>query len=292
MPITVLDKLHATWPDLELSVCVLDRQNSKTIADRKMDIKLLSSPLLHTLIYNVYEQGHSAEQPSRSEWPKLTEALVKGASIRVLHLESQQDGTSYRGNQVLDGSEPEKLARLDITPEAHLPPLEELTLSYQRYYGGSNYLWDVQHCNILRDSMDWSRLRKLDFGSDNPSAFFSIFTGLMPSLKALRFGAMEGSIEPAKSFIDSLTNVESLDIARAQIGINTLWPAIMRHKDTLEEIILGPTYGSYYDPRPIELSRLKTITKDFSSLKRIGLDVPCKANVGRPCLDELMMIDY
>lgn len=247
-----------------------------------MDTRLLSSPLLVSLIYTIYNQGYHAEQPSRSEWPKLTQALVAGGNVRVLRIQSQQDGTEYRGTKILDDNEPKKLTRLDITPESRLPPLEELSIDIQLYWGGSSYLWDAEHCLMLRDAMDWSHLRKLDFGGDNPYVFFSAFTGLLPNLRALRFGVTEGQVRPAKVFIKHLTAVESLDIARAQLGIDALWPAIMKHKNTLKEIILRPTTSGYYAPQYIDFSRLETIAEEFPALQRLGWDVPCKENVSAP----------
>ncbi|KAH7397158.1 hypothetical protein BKA66DRAFT_546225 [Pyrenochaeta sp. MPI-SDFR-AT-0127] len=281
MPKEVLEKIQLVWPDLELSVRVLNRQNASTVPHRQMDINLLASPLLVKLVYTIYNQGYSAEQPSRSEWPKLTQALVSGGSVKYLHIECQTDGNAYIGMKILDDREPLTFARLDITPETRLPQLLELKLNIQRYWGQSNYLWDAEHCSLLRNAMDWSLLRKLDFGTDNPTGFFSAFTGWMPNLKALRFGVTEGLMGPAQNFIHSLESLESLDIARAQISINTLWPAIMRHKDTLKELILRPATSDYCYPQYIDIRILKTVTKDFPSLERLGWDAPVQSNIDR-----------
>tara|TARA_R110002003_G_scaffold589_16_gene20710 strand:+ start:6173 stop:7480 length:1308 start_codon:yes stop_codon:yes gene_type:complete len=277
---SVLDKLHATWPDLELSVCVLNREKAKNHAHRQMDIKLLSSSLLRRLTYTVYNQGYRADEAARSEWPKLTQAIAEGGNLRVLSIDNSQDGTEYYGVKIISDTEDSgKLMRLDITPEIRLPALEEFTLRENGSWGSPTYLWDDAHVHLLRDATDWSRLRKLDFGGDRPDAFFSAFTGGMPNLKALRFGAQDGSIGPVKQFMASITALESLDIGRAEVAIDALLPTIMGHKDTLRELILRPTTAGYCQPQYIDLDRLTAIIEAFPLLERFGWDAPCKAKV-------------
>jgi len=288
----VYNKLHSTWPDLEISVTVVDRQNVGNAAHRQMDMQLLSSPLLRQLTYVVYNQGYQAAQPSRSEWPKLTQALVEGGNLRVLRVQTQSDGreidgyvSEYDGVQVIQNSEPEKLARLDISDHTRLPQLEELSINTQRHWGCSSYLWDNEHCLLLRNAMDWSRLRKLDFGSDNPHTFFTTFTGLLPNLKALRFEVMDGSAAAAKTFIESLNSLESLYVGQAQAGLDELWPAIMQHKTSLKELILGPALGSYYSTQYSDRSRLKEVADQLPALERLGWDIPCTKNVDEEHLE-------
>jgi hypothetical protein len=132
---------------------------------------------------------------------------------------------------------------------------------------------------MFRDSIDCSRLRKLDFGTDNPTAFFTYFTGLCPKLKALSFGTAQGAMEPAMRFIDSVDALEHLDVSRAQLGIDDLWPAIEKHKDTLKTLILGPALGGYCSPMYMDLSRLEVISLTFPKLERLGWDAPCETNV-------------
>ncbi|KAF2852949.1 hypothetical protein T440DRAFT_487950 [Plenodomus tracheiphilus IPT5] len=273
------DKLHSTWPKLEISVTVVDRQNVKSIAHRQMDMRLLSSPLLTRLTYVVYNQGYQASLPSRSEWPKLTRALVAGGNVRVLRIQSQSDGEDYFGVKIVQDSEPEKLARLDLVPAIRLPQLEELSINSQRYYGASTYLWDTEHCLLLRDAMDWSRLRKLDFGADNPDVFFTTFTSRLPSLKSLRFEVNNWFLEPAVRFIESIDALESIHIDEVQKNIQPLWPAIMQHKASLKKLIFGPTLGHYYSTQHVDLGRLEEIVTSIPGLEHLGWDMPCEENI-------------
>jgi hypothetical protein len=171
------------------------------------------------------------------------------------------------------------LPRLDLELGLRLTQLEELSIRALGYWGESNYFWNDDHCRMFRDAIDPSRLRKLDFGSDNPTAFFECFTGLCPRLKTLSFGATRDATKPAKEFIESLDALEHLDLLRAQVGIDDLWPAIEKHKHTLETLILGPTTEAYCTPVYMDLSRLEAIATTFPKLKRFGWDAPCQTNV-------------
>lgn len=242
----VLDKLHATWPKLELSVHVLNREHARDVRHRQMDEKLLSSPLLRNLTYNIFFQGHAADKPSRSEWPKLTRAIAAGGNLRRLRIQSQKDGNEYYGIKVLNDTEPQNLMRFDISPETRFPALEEFMLYEVRHYGRSSYQWDTEHCKMLRDSTDWSKLRTLNFASDMPTAFFTVFSGLLPELKSLRFGIPRGTNgEAASKFIKSVRALKSLDIDHSASNMDALWPAIKQHKETLETVILRGDFGTW-----------------------------------------------
>lgn len=271
----VHDMIHAMWPKPEIRVLVVDRKMAKSIAHRQMDMELLSSPLLVSLTYEVYMQGYAPEHPCRSEWPRLSQALATGGNVRSLRLQVLQDGH----NRFTPDTEPAKIPRLDLTTGMRLPLLEEMTVQTLRYYGQTAYLWDPGYCRMFRDAIDCSRLRKLDFGGEHPENFFTCFEGFCPQLKALSFGIREGDTAPARRFIESLDALEHLDLSRAQAGIDDLWPAIEQHKNTLETLILGPTFESYCKHVPMGLDRLEDIASRFPKLKRLGWDAPCKRNV-------------
>jgi hypothetical protein len=279
MPQCIFDKIHATWPGLKMTIRVTDRRSAKILAHRQMDTKLLCSPLLHTLFYTVYTQGYDANQLSRSEWPRLTQSLLSGGSIRILKIRSKADGNERGGDKILGDDEPLGLMRLALTPDTRLPPLEELSISPFGQEDYSTYLWDNEHCRLLHDSADWSRLLKLDFGAGNPSAFFQRFQGALPQLRSLRFGCTKDSLEPASDFIESLTALESLDIYQAQAGLDVLWNAIMKHRKSLNTLILRATHDGWGGHHPINFDRLEEIAAQCPSLQRFGCDIPCEENV-------------
>lgn len=284
MPRSIYNLLHEKWPQLEISVLVINRFNSDP-AHRQMDSLLLSSPLLNSLVYSVYNQGYfqgySGDQAVCSEWPELTRCIITGGNVRNVRVYNLEDKPSILGNSVLIDDGSRKLPRFDVNPNTRLPALEELCLTLTWAWGGSTYLWDVDHCRLFRNAMDWSRMHKLDFGSANPGAFLQTLNGHIPNLKVLRVGVDSGSIRVAKTFIESVPALECLDIAQADIAIEQLWPAIMKHKFTLKELVLRPSIGDNYQPRFIDISYLETVTQAVPLLERLGWIVPCDENVGR-----------
>jgi hypothetical protein len=279
MSLAVYDMLHSTWPKPEIRVVCGDRIDAKNLAHRQMDMKLLSSPLLVSLAYVIYTKGYRADWPCRSDWPRISQALAAGGNVRYLHLRVLQDGSDYKNTQLVSDTETEKLPRLDLAPGVRLSQLEEITFETCGNYGQSKYLWDPEYCRNFRGAIDFGQLRSINFGGENPEAFFTCFAGSCPKLRSLAFGAWKDATEPVKRFIESLDGLERLDVSRAQAGMDDLWPAIMKHKNTLETLILGPTMGLCCSPVYMELSRLEDIARTFPNLKRLGWDAPCEGNV-------------
>lgn len=276
----VFDLIHASWPQLEICVIVVNRQDTEWTAPRRMDIRLLSSPLLVELTYVVYDDPNwRADVPCFSEWPQLSQALANGNNLRIIRLQGQHVRGIYTNSELIPRDQPEKLARIDFESGLRLPKLEKLCISAVKY----NYLWDAKHCHMIRDSIDCSRLRKLDFGDKNPEAFFRCFTGLVPALKHLRFKATENATEPAKAFIRSLEALEQLDVVQAQNGIDDLWPAIKQHNHTLRTLSLGPTVENYCSIQSMDLRRLEAVAMTFPKLKRLGWTPPYTTYVSVLC---------
>jgi hypothetical protein len=279
MPESILTKLETTWPDLELAVCILDRANSIKMSNRKMDYRLLSSPLLKKLVYNVFGGSRTADEPARSEWPQLTKAIVAGGNLSVLRIQLCADGPGYQ-EMVVDAHVIPRLMRFEISPETRLPPLTEFTLVDSVFWRDATYPWDAEHCSMLQTAMDWSKIRRLDFGEDMPTEFFKAFTGKTPNLKHLRFGVKRDAPEEARDFIMSSPALESLDICRANIGMDTLWPAIVVHRGSLRKLALTPAFQDYGRPHYLGFELLQSITDEFPLIDHLGWEVPCKYDVG------------
>lgn len=277
MPSDIFDKIHLTWPNLELSVAVKDRPSANTPAYRQMDIALLSSPLLTELTYTVYYKGWQSGTPVASEWPKLTQALLAGGNVRSLRITSEPDVRPC----IVDENEPEKIPRLGLQPGVCLPKLEELSIRAETH----RYLWDEPHCLALHDAIDPAHIQALDFGSDNPEEFFYTFTGLMPNLRSLAFGVKQGSVISARNFIKSLTGLQSLRIMSVKDEISELWPAINCHNETLKSLVFGlrlyfgPDYYAHGTPEYMSLRSLSSIPNKFPKLEHLGWPVPCEQSV-------------
>lgn len=280
IPVAVLSKLHSTWPDLELSATVIDRPTAENRQYQSMDFALLSSPLLTELTYVIYTARYDTERPCCSEWPKLTRALLSGGNVRSLHIRCQVDGETRRGVEIVDESEPSKLPRLDLVPGARLPKLEELRIVG---WAGSRLCssWDEAYCRTLRDAVDVSRLRVLDFGDSYPEHFFTTFTGLLPNVRSLKCGTGQESMESMRYFIESLPVLETLFVDAAQRGVEELWPAIEGHKGTLKSLVFGATWERYYRSAFVDKSVLEKVAK-FPKLEHLGWHVPMGTSVSAP----------
>jgi hypothetical protein len=272
---SVFNKLHATWPELELSVRVLHRRDARIVEHRQMDVRLLSSPLLKSLTYFVYYAG---QNPVRTEWPQLTQALATGGNLRVLRIKNKRDGDTHQSGRIFRSAAYKEPPPFDFAQQSKLPALTEFTLAEERFWSNS-YRWDQEHREMFRIAFDWSKLRKLDFGSKMPVSFFKNMTGTLPHLKSLRFGVRNGPVEVVNEFIESVDALESLDIDEAQKGIDILWPGIIKQKSSLRELIMRPATAIYTQPECIEISKLETIVEQFTSLECLGWDVPCDTHV-------------
>ncbi|KAF2871511.1 hypothetical protein BDV95DRAFT_42328 [Massariosphaeria phaeospora] len=286
----VLDKLQTTWPKLKLFVRRSRRHHAEE-GHRSIDFPLLSSPQLDTLACTVYIKDNVPQaELTQSEWPQLTRAIVAGAHCRILRLRLRKDQYFYNEPKVLKGTEEHAVPRFSDTSTMRLPPLEEIQILTGRFY--TRYPWDMSHCLQLRNCMDCSRIRVLDFSRDYPRAFFSAFTGELPNLQSLCFGLpgpygqQDESVQDVVRFLDSCIGLKALDISRLASRADEMWPAVLRHKDTLEELVLRPTIGYWITPgsgRPeyLDTRYLQQITEEFPRLERLGFDVPfCDPQIG------------
>jgi hypothetical protein len=249
MPPSVLDKIRKTWPDLDLFVRVLRRWNATKSVYRQMDEKLLSSSLLSSLTYNVIYQGYQADRSASLEWEKLTRAVCVGGCLRVLQIQIQ-----------VGGEKPESDSQLALPRNFHLPALEEFTL-----YGAYDRIWTDEHCQMLDNSVDMSRLHTLNFADGMPTSFFKTFTGRLPGLKTLRLEITRNvNVEVTANFIKSIEGLELLDIDGPASMIDVLWPAIVQHRTTLKRLYLR---------QHIEIGRLEEVSNSFPCVQRLGWNV-------------------
>lgn len=259
IPPRVLDKLHHTWPDLELTVHVLLRKHSKNHVHRQMDGKLLSSSLLRSLTYEVIYEGYQADHPASQEWAKITRAISAGGNLRMLKVHMKECR-----------EEPENDSQVELSRDRRLPALEEFTL-----YGAYSYNWSDDHCRMLADSVDLSTLHTLNLSSGMPTTFFKAFTGRLPGLKTLRVEIRRNvNVDSTASFISAVNTLQSLDIDGPTSVVDILWPAIVQHRATLTDICLR---------KHVSLGRLEEIMKTFPSVKRLGWNVPYEVKKRATC---------
>ena len=117
--------------------------------------------------------------------------------------------------------------------------------------------------------MDWSRLRKLDCGSECPAPLFSIFTGHLPNLRALRFGLAIETNE-MHTFVQSLINVESLDVTGIDLEVARTWEMFKKHSSTLKQLVMRPLTGPHDYNYPVRDHHWVSLTQDFPMLEHLG----------------------
>lgn len=242
-----------------------------------MDVQAISSPLLKSLDYVIYHQSPDQNGMQKSEWPLLTEALLAGGNIQSLRVQSKQDSVGpYRSRiKMLSGDEPAGPIGLNLTTKTQLPALKHLGLSVEPGWGVSAYPWTKEHCRMLGSTVDLSQVELLDFEGDYPSDFFKTWAGLLPNLRSLKFGVVKpGGATAAARFIESIPDLESLEIIRAQTGIETLWPAIQMHKNSLKKLVFRPTPGDYGGVNYIHYDIFFDVIDQCSVLEWLGWEIP------------------
>lgn len=124
--------------------------------------------------------------------------------------------------------------------------------------------------------MDWSLMRKLDFGDDCPFPLFNNMIGYMPNLNSLRIGMprIGQSLGWLPTFLDSLKELRELDIGSLVPHVHEFWPHIRNHKASLETLILRPSRGEYGSSAYIDVGYWEEVATDFPHLRHVGIDVP------------------
>ncbi|KAH7385164.1 hypothetical protein DE146DRAFT_748088 [Phaeosphaeria sp. MPI-PUGE-AT-0046c] len=252
VPPSVLDKLQKTWPDLELFVNVRGRGRAKHPDHKQMDERLLSSSLLRSLTYQVIYQGYQDNIPVSLEWAKLTRAISAGGNLRVLRIQIQAGG-----------DEPQSESQLELSRALHLPALEEFSLQ-GTYYNN----WNDEHCRMLANSVDMSKLHTLNIANGMPTSFFRAFTWRLPGIKTLRLEIRrQDDIGATAAFIRSVDGLEVLDIDAPPSVVDALWPVIVQHSATLKNLCLRAK---------VDIERLEQVTNSFSLIQRLGWRIPHK----------------
>ncbi|KAL8696302.1 MAG: hypothetical protein Q9224_002865 [Gallowayella concinna] len=179
----MIAKLEQHWPGVKLSVGSHNNPNT--------DTRLLCSPLLHSLSFCILNHTATVVATDQlgqySKLPELREVLLRSPNLRKLDIKFEYNWMGRRVHWSGITAEPHVL-NLPLQPSDRLPPLRELTFSGPP----ETYEFDLKHCRLWKQCMDWSQLRRLDLGISCPQNFFEVFGGNLPSLKALTMGMRVG----------------------------------------------------------------------------------------------------
>ncbi|KAH0566254.1 hypothetical protein GP486_000352 [Trichoglossum hirsutum] len=283
IPEDVITKLEDQWPDARLSV-TNHRRLDAADEDMNIDIRLLSSPLLHSLRFTIHYLGIGTDNGTLSELPKLKEILLKSSRLKVLHLKLCQGIPTYPNDYrrfKIDISKAPQWLYLPLLPSDRLTPLHELMLSdWPPYY------LSRQHCEIWRECMDWSQLRCLDLGAGCPGNFFEALLGRVPNLKSLRMGFDTTSrpygrltcVDPTfvQGFIESIDSLHELFITNQVRDPGILFPAIVKHHESLQTLAFHTppdTSFRHSGPGVWTTEQLTQLREQFTKLSRLEIDL-------------------
>jgi hypothetical protein len=223
MPAAILTTLHDCWPSSHLHV----RQPYRY--ERELDKDLLASPQLISLEMQVYV--NLLAQPRVSDWPILTELLIRHRSLR-----SFRPHSTYVEMWTSGAPGP-----LHIVPGTKLLALEDFTVPRK-----IDNEPEESRINMLISAISWSSLRRLELGYGSPGhALVKELTGRVPQLKCLSFHLIYG---PTREQAEQHSNI---------------WVAFFKSIDSLEEISVINDLYKIYDPLWLAILQLhaKTLRK-------------------------------
>ena len=185
IPENLITRLEHQWPEVKLIAPNHDRASN--------DMRLLRSPLLHSLRFGIFNTsatvGLSSQLEFYSKLPELKEIILNAPGLKKLDIRFRYHwmgpGPKFSGLSATP-----HVLNMAINPSDQLPSLHELTFS-----GPPNeaYEFDRPHCELLRHCMDWGQLRRLNIGISCPQYLFEEIGGSISTLKSLTMGVRVGN---------------------------------------------------------------------------------------------------
>ena len=274
IPLRVISQLEQKWPNTNLIVSNHYRANT--------DTRLLSSPLLHTLSYGIFKNSTSVGYRAHlAQLSELKEILLNHPNLRKLDIKFAHNWIPWGVNGSRDQAE-SLVLNLPINPSDRLPPLHELSFS-----GPPDlYCFDVEHCRLLSQCMDWSNLRRLDL-SNCPLQFVKEIGHRLVNLKSLTMGIGFGGqdrrywphgplpgpltnedLEVVTTFIGSLRGLHELRITDLFDAAKTIAPEFSASLKSLQKL-------SYVSNKPLGVwskAHLLDLHQNCTNLSNLELD--------------------
>ncbi|KAL8784321.1 MAG: hypothetical protein Q9213_004030 [Squamulea squamosa] len=291
IPKAIIAKLEQDWPEIDLSVGSHNHPMT--------DTRLLYSPLLRSLSFCVL--NHTAtvtatrQLDQYSKLPELREILLRSPNLRKLDIKFEYNWMDRRVEWTGITAQP-RLLNLPLCSSDRLPPLQELTFSGPP----ETYEFNLEHCKLLRQCMDWSQLRRLDLGISCPQYFFQEIGHNLPSLKSLTMGIRTGDryfthwqygpltcneLHPVKTFLSSVCGLHELNITDLDHAARSISPVILQKHSGLRKLYYHasidrhnarqrrpPPYSYEWTPKALNTLRihcrdLRNLTIDFPLVK-------------------------
>ncbi|KAH6710810.1 hypothetical protein BKA61DRAFT_578638 [Leptodontidium sp. MPI-SDFR-AT-0119] len=236
-----------------------------------MDLDLLASPQLYSLECTVLCQSSPA---NLSEFPVLTQILLQSSKLRVLRLACVSDSRfqfkDYQSKYATFGTDGSGPLNLFLKAGDKFPPLEQLAFISPTHISPTDdfspqlYRLSRDHCLVMKESMDLSKLRTLDLGRTSSHVFFAELAGYVPNLKSLSFTIPNPSVSHQSTgyiqsvtaeFLEPLSNLQELYIHNQSMqDYPKLWPIIRRHASTLQKLSMDVPETQIDDTPEVPLS--------------------------------------
>lgn len=255
IPKSILDILEQRWPDLKLKVSNHNRPTFNS--------SLLATSLLHSLRVNVTPGNIDLYQPldKHLKMSELKEVLVQTPRLQKLNIYFSEG--ALRRERANDLS----LLQLPLDVSDRLPSLHELTISGHT----DMYEWDLRHCELLRQCMDWSHLRQLDLGVGCPEHLFDQVGPHLYNLRSFKMGASCEKLGPIIQILHNHRGLQELDITDLNSSTQILVPVILDHQTSLQRL----SYRSVSYPRREHLwtmAQLRELRDQCPKLSHLEID--------------------
>lgn len=258
-------------------------------------MRLLSSPLLHSLSFGIFnttaEVGLSRQLEQYSKLPELREILLNTPGLKKLDIRFRYHwmgpASDFSGIMAVP-----RVLNIPLKGSDQLPSLLELTMSGPP----ETYEFDRPHCELLRRCMNWSQLHRLDIGLSCPQHFLDEIGGSLSTLKSLTMGIRVGNrkymrmqngpmtcnnLDTVTQFIEAVPGLHELIITDFTNAAETIATSIIATQKSLHKLsYLASIYRQGFQfygripPSVWKTAQLLNIKHQCPALSHLEINIP------------------
>lgn len=231
---SLISKLETRWPDLHLNIT--NNRRHQPASAKSIDTRLLSSPLLHSLEYNIFyfRKGNGIV----SDFAYLMGIISRSTRLRKLRI------GIYSKEQTLNPD----LEQFSLLPDEILPAVKEL-VSLKSLKLSERILGNVtpDYCEELQivSSAIWNgcgdipKTTELELLGLSPRYVFENIRGKAPNLKGIDFPIKTvtdyggnplpkstGDIDAVWNTLYSFSGVEEMQLSNHDENFDRIWPTV------------------------------------------------------------------
>ena len=239
----VLRKIESRWPDVQL--CVTNNNRCDAGSEKSIDVRLLSSPLLHSLDYSIFM--HWTGRALVSDYLTLKRIILQSPRLKKLRLGIYTTPTPAN----FDTTQFDALPSEALPVEKRITTLRKLALSEKPFMFLPRYCLELEILTsvILRGCVDLPHTVELELHGLSPRYVVNNLKIMRPDLVKLQFPfklqtdyggehMVKGSGDPslARDAITKMPALEELSLHNHDRDLDILWPAISKHRDSLRNL--------------------------------------------------------